>query len=168
MCVRALEPLERKCGRAAAHGDGGRRQRPSHQPERQAAAAAARRRRASAAAGPSLSPAGAPRGRAGGQVFQYCPKLRSVSLGGGRGRLPITGDIGVFAHCPGLRSVKIFKAAVVGDVGAAFGRCPELETLNINKSSVSGTATPGGAAGKAAGKGHQEGLSGRHFGEQRG
>ena len=70
-------------------------------------------------------------------VFTGCPGLKHVSLGGGRGRLPITGDIACFKSCPLLVSVKVFKAAVTGDVGC-FGGCPDLEHVSINKSTVSG------------------------------
>jgi hypothetical protein len=68
-------------------------------------------------------------------------QIQMVSVGGGRGRLPITGDIAVFAHCPHLKSLKVIKAACAGDL-AVFSHTPKLEHLFINKAAVVGKQPP--------------------------
>ena len=69
------------------------------------------------------------------EVFQHTPKLRHVSLGGGGGRTPITGDVAVFRLCLELVSLRIYKAAVQGDI-AAFGACEGIETLSVSEAEL--------------------------------
>mmetsp|Transcript_30589 Transcript_30589/g.36065 ORF Transcript_30589/g.36065 Transcript_30589/m.36065 type:complete len:423 (-) Transcript_30589:80-1348(-) len=70
-------------------------------------------------------------------VFENCPRLKQVSLGSRRGRVPINGDIYVFRSCPELVSVKFFTAVLHGDV-SAFSFTPKLKSLNIAKSNIDG------------------------------
>ena len=72
------------------------------------------------------------------KVFAHCPRLRVASVGGGRGRLPITGSVRVFGGCPLLEEFRAFKSCVDGDLEVFAQKCPNLKELSAMKSQVGG------------------------------